>query len=160
MEGDGDPFRETLAVTEEVGECEVVLVTLGDTDAVILPEELPDAEGDTLSEDEKDGDAENLGDADAEIDTVRVRVALSKPEIVVVRLKDFVDVKLSEEEPDSLDKADCVAERRIDVDIVGDCDEDRVRDGEAELEDDAEKDAVTDAHRERRAEPEFVTDME
>jgi hypothetical protein len=38
----------TLAVTEDVGECVVVLETLGDTDAVMLPEELPDIEGDAL----------------------------------------------------------------------------------------------------------------
>ena len=135
-------------------------MTLGDTDAVGLPEELPDAEGDTLSEDEKDGDAENLGDTDAEIDTVRVRVGVSKPVMVDVRLKDFVDVQLSEEDPDGLKRVDCVAERRTVDDIVGDCDDDRERDGEAELEGDAEKDAVTDAHRERRAEAEFVTDTE
>ncbi len=45
----------SLAVTDAVGECEVVLVTLGDTDAVGLPEELPDTEGDALFVDEKEG---------------------------------------------------------------------------------------------------------
>lgn len=101
-----------------------------------------------------------MGDTDPEIETVSVRVAVSKVVIVVVRLKDFVDVQLSEEDPDSLDNADCVAERRTDVDIVGDCDDDRVRDGEAVLEGDVDGDTEADAEREISGEAEFDTVME
>jgi hypothetical protein len=143
-EGDDDVDTETLIVLDP------------DTDAVLHC----DTRGDVDSEIVTEGEEDSLGDTDPEMETVRVRVGVSKPDIVDVRLKDFVDVQLSEEDPDGLENADCVAERRTDDDIVGDCDDDRVRDGEAVLEGDVDGDVEADTEREMSGEAEFVTDME